>query len=91
MISQDQIKHISILSKIHLSKQEFEKYSNQIDTIIKYLDTLDEIELTEIDPTEITKEYLSLREDVVNTDNKIDINQLSKNTSNGFIKGPGMK
>ena len=43
MVTKDQLKHLSKLSKIDLTENEFETYTKQIEKIIKYLDKLDEI------------------------------------------------
>jgi aspartyl/glutamyl-tRNA(Asn/Gln) amidotransferase C subunit len=47
MITKDQLKHLSKLSKIELTENEFETYTKQIEKIIKYLDKLDEISFEE--------------------------------------------
>ena len=47
MITKDQLKHLSKLSKIDLTENEFETYTKQIEKIIKYLDKLDEISFEE--------------------------------------------
>ena len=43
MITKDQLKHLSKLSKIDLTENEFETYTKQIEKIIKYLDKLYQI------------------------------------------------
>ena len=51
MITKDQLKHLSKLSKIDLTENEFETYTKQIEKIIKYLDKLDEISFEENNPS----------------------------------------
>lgn len=91
MISQEDLHHISKLSKIHLSEKEFEIYSMQIEKIIEYLDKLDEINLNESNDYKIsiTKNICELRKDghVPFTGN---FKRMRKNDDEGFVKGPKM-
>ena len=51
MVTKDQLKHLSKLSKIDLTENEFETYTKQIEKIIKYLDKLDEVSFEENKPS----------------------------------------
>jgi aspartyl-tRNA(Asn)/glutamyl-tRNA(Gln) amidotransferase subunit C len=94
MIIKDQLKHLSKLSKIELTENEFETYTTQIEKIIKYLDKLDEISLNE-DESSLSSPSISLtklsdlREDtIIEPDIKID--KVSKHLKDKFVKGPVM-
>ncbi len=67
MITKDQLKHLSRLSKIDLTENEFETYTKQIEKIIKYLDKLDEISFEENNPSLLLyfKKLSELREDMI--------------------------
>jgi aspartyl-tRNA(Asn)/glutamyl-tRNA(Gln) amidotransferase subunit C len=91
MITKDQLKHLSRLSKIDLTENEFETYTKQIEKIIKYLDKLDEISLEEaksLSSRSLTK-LSDLREDTV-IEPTADIDKVSKHLKDKFVKGPVM-
>ncbi|HYZ96947.1 MAG TPA: Asp-tRNA(Asn)/Glu-tRNA(Gln) amidotransferase subunit GatC [Nitrososphaeraceae archaeon] len=91
MITKDQLKHLSKLSKIELTENEFETYTKQIEKIIKYLDKLDEISFEEaksLSPLSLTK-LSDLREDTV-IEPTADIDKVSKHLKDKFVKGPVM-
>jgi aspartyl-tRNA(Asn)/glutamyl-tRNA(Gln) amidotransferase subunit C len=91
MITKDQLKHLSKLSKIELTENEFETYTKQIEKIIKYLDKLDEISFEEaksLSSRSLTK-LSDLREDTV-IEPTADIDKVSKHLKDKFVKGPVM-
>jgi aspartyl-tRNA(Asn)/glutamyl-tRNA(Gln) amidotransferase subunit C len=91
MITKDQLKHLSKLSKIDLTENEFETYTKQIEKIIKYLDKLDEISLEEaksLSSRSLTK-LSDLREDTI-IEPTADIDKVSKHLKDKFVKGPVM-
>ena len=91
MITKDQLKHLSKLSKIELTENEFETYTKQIEKIIKYLDKLDEISFEEdksLSSLALTK-LSGLREDTV-VEPTADIDKVSKHLKDRFVKGPVM-
>lgn len=90
MITKDQLKHLSKLSKIELTENEFETYTKQIEKIIGYLDKLDEISFEEDKPSSLPLTKLSdLREDVI-IEPTTNIDKLSKHLKDKFVKGPVM-
>ena len=62
-VTKEQIRHLGWLSRLDLSEQELELYAGQIQEIIKYLDKLDSIELTEAKAISIEKNVSELRDD----------------------------
>ena len=59
-VTKEQVRHLGWLSRLDLSEQELERYAGQIQEIIKYLDKLDSIELTEAKAISIEKNVSEL-------------------------------
>lgn len=89
MITREELKHLSKLSKVHLSEDEYENYTKQIEKIVKYLDKLDEISVNQTELYSISKEISDLRDDEAKEFNNEIINSL-KTKKNRFVKGPRM-
>ena len=89
MITKDELKHLSKLSKIELSEEEYETYVKQIEKIVGYLDKLDEISLNEMESYSMRKKISDLREDKVNEFDR-DIQKVIKNKKDKFVRGPQM-
>ena len=90
MITKDELKHLSKLSKIELSEEEYETYVKQIEKIVGYLDKLDEISLNEeMESYSMIKKISDLREDKVNEFDR-DIQKVIKNKKDKFVRGPQM-
>ncbi|MDQ3902641.1 MAG: Asp-tRNA(Asn)/Glu-tRNA(Gln) amidotransferase subunit GatC [Thermoproteota archaeon] len=87
MVSRDDIKHLGWLSRLELTEEEISKYTLQIEEIIGYLDKLDSISLSEIEPVRSRKKIFELRKDWIESF-KGDPLESSKNRKDGFIKGP---
>lgn len=47
----DQVKHVAKLANLPLSSEEEEKYSEQLSKILEYIDQLDSVDTTGIEPT----------------------------------------
>ncbi|HJS64166.1 MAG TPA: Asp-tRNA(Asn)/Glu-tRNA(Gln) amidotransferase subunit GatC [Nitrososphaeraceae archaeon] len=89
MITKDELKHLSKLSKIELSQEEYETYLKQIEKIVGYLDKLDAISLNEMESYSMIKKISDLREDKVNEFDR-DIQKVIKNKKDKFVRGPQM-
>ena len=87
MVSRDEIKHLGWLSRLELTEEEISKYALQIEKIIGYLDKLDSISLSEIEPIRSKKNISELRKDRIEPF-KGDPLPGSKYRKDGFIKGP---
>jgi aspartyl-tRNA(Asn)/glutamyl-tRNA(Gln) amidotransferase subunit C len=87
MVSKDEIKHLAWLSRLELTEEEISKYTLQIKEIIGYLDKLDSIPLTEIEPVRSKKKISELRKDHAEPF-KGNALEGCKNRKDGFIKGP---
>jgi aspartyl-tRNA(Asn)/glutamyl-tRNA(Gln) amidotransferase subunit C len=87
MVSRDEIKHLGWLSRLELTEEEISKYALQIEKIIGYLDKLDRISLSEIEPIRSKKNIDALRKDRIEPF-KGDPLHGSKYRKDGFIQGP---
>ncbi|NQU18792.1 Asp-tRNA(Asn)/Glu-tRNA(Gln) amidotransferase subunit GatC [bacterium] len=50
-ISKETVKYISNLARIELTEEEIEKFSLQLNDILRYIEQLKEIDITNISPT----------------------------------------
>jgi aspartyl-tRNA(Asn)/glutamyl-tRNA(Gln) amidotransferase subunit C len=88
MVSKEQVKHLGWLARIELSDAELDRYTSQIEGIIKYLDTLDTIPLEKVEPIALKKKFAELRPD---EPAKFEGEVLgTKYRKDGFVKGPRM-
>jgi aspartyl-tRNA(Asn)/glutamyl-tRNA(Gln) amidotransferase subunit C len=88
MVTKEQVKHLGWLSRIELSDSELERYTSQIEEIIKYLDTLDTIPLKEQDAIVTKKNFSDLRQDEPEEFAGDALG--TKYRKDGFVKGPRM-
>lgn len=89
MVTKDQVKHLGWLARIELSDSELERYTTQVEEIIKYLDKLDAIALEGAKTIVTKKKFSDLRPDEqisFDSDNTIG----TKYRKDGFVKGPRM-
>jgi aspartyl-tRNA(Asn)/glutamyl-tRNA(Gln) amidotransferase subunit C len=67
-LTQAQIRHIAILSRLQLSPEDVERYSLQLSDIVEYIDQLNEIPDSELQKVSLVGETILLpREDTVKT------------------------
>ena len=89
MVSEDEIKHLGWLSRLELTDDELIRFASQINEIIGYLDKLDSISLSEVEPVHSKKKLSELRKDHVELF-KGDALKTAKNRKDGFLRGPRM-
>ena len=88
IVTKEEVKHLGWLARIELSDSELERYTTQIEEIIKYLDTLDAMPLEEAQPIAAKKKFSDLRPD---EPIKFEGDSFgTKYRKDGFIKGPRM-
>jgi aspartyl-tRNA(Asn)/glutamyl-tRNA(Gln) amidotransferase subunit C len=51
MINQEQVNHIAKLARIKLTKQEVKKFQKELSAILDYIKTLNEVDVSRIEPT----------------------------------------
>ncbi|MFC1752221.1 Asp-tRNA(Asn)/Glu-tRNA(Gln) amidotransferase subunit GatC [Thermoproteota archaeon] len=50
-ISKDTVKYVANLARISLTEKELEKFSGQLNDILRYIDQLNEVDVSKIPPT----------------------------------------
>ena len=66
MISAEEVKHVAKLARLELTDNEVEKYSKQLGDILKYVEQMNEVDTTGIEPMpHAIPVYNVMREDVV--------------------------
>lgn len=50
-ISKEEVKHIAMLSRLELDEREIELYQDQLSRILEYVEKLNEIDTSQIEPT----------------------------------------
>jgi aspartyl/glutamyl-tRNA(Asn/Gln) amidotransferase C subunit len=86
MDSRETIKYLCSLSKLEITEEELVKYELQIEGIIKYLDKLDSITLSDIEPIFQERNSYQLREDNAKS-SRTDLLEYTLNKEDRFIKG----
>lgn len=88
MVTKEQVKHLGWLARIELSDAELERYTAQIEGIVKYLDKLDAMPLEQVKPAVTKKKFADLRDD---EPAEFEGDALgTKYRKDGFVKGPRM-
>lgn len=65
-LSAAEVKHVASLAKLVLTPKELEQYGSQLTEIIRYVNLLNEIDVSEVAPTsQVTNVVNVLREDTV--------------------------
>ncbi len=88
MVTKEEVKHLGWLARIELSDDELERYTSQIEEIIKYLDKLDTIPLEQVKPIVSRKKFADLRPDEPASFEGDALG--TKYRKDGFVKGPRM-
>lgn len=88
-VTKKDVKHIADLSNLVLTDEEIAKFTPQIDKIIEFVSTLNEVDTSNVEPTSQTTGLTNvLREDVVKSENSLTQDEALSNTEghNGFFK-----
>lgn len=66
MISTDDVKHVAKLARLELTEEEIDKYSKQLGSILKYVEQMNEVDTTGIEPMpHAIPVYNVMRKDIV--------------------------
>jgi aspartyl-tRNA(Asn)/glutamyl-tRNA(Gln) amidotransferase subunit C len=84
------VKHLAWLSRLDLTNDEIEKYHIEIEKIIGYLDRLDSISLSDVEPRHYERRVSEFRDDII-YDNQTDLSKTTKCSKEGYVKGPRMR
>lgn len=67
-LTSDQVKHVAKLANLPLTSEEEEKYSEQLSKILDYIDQLNQIETSDVEPTfNVSGQNTVIREDQAET------------------------
>jgi aspartyl-tRNA(Asn)/glutamyl-tRNA(Gln) amidotransferase subunit C len=91
-LTEDQVKHIAKLSRIQLTDAEVEKYRTQLSAVLGYIEQLNELDTSAVEPTVNTTGMVDrLREDKVKDSLPVaDATKNSKQTDKGFFVVPNV-
>ena len=84
------MKHLAWVSRLDLTNDEIEKYHIEIEKIIRYLDRLDSISLSDVEPRHYERRVSEFRDDII-YDNQTDLSKTTKYSKEGYVKGPRMR
>jgi aspartyl-tRNA(Asn)/glutamyl-tRNA(Gln) amidotransferase subunit C len=84
------VKHLAWLSRLDLTNDEIEKYHIEIEKIIRYLDRLDSISLSDVESRHNERRVSEFRDDII-YDNQMDLSKTTKYSKEGYVKGPRMR
>lgn len=86
------VKRVANLARIHVTDEELEPFSTELSTILEFMQQLNEVDISNIEPlTSVTPMELNLRDDIV-TDGKKphEILMNSVKQKEGFFAVPKM-
>ena len=73
MIEIQDVEHVAKLARLELSEEEKVKFSKQLGDILKYVEQMNEIDTTGVEPMNHAMEFYNvMREDIVRYDNTRD-------------------
>jgi aspartyl/glutamyl-tRNA(Asn/Gln) amidotransferase C subunit len=90
LVSKNDLKHFSLISRLELTEKEIDRFQSQIRDTLKYIDVLENIETESLEMDIQQMEYSALREDIV-VPFLIDVFSGSVVTPEGFVKAPKLK
>ena len=65
-LSKEEVKHIALLARLGLSEEEMEKYTQQLSSILDYVEQLKEVDTEGVEPTaQVTGLENVLRSDLI--------------------------
>jgi aspartyl-tRNA(Asn)/glutamyl-tRNA(Gln) amidotransferase subunit C len=50
-ISRQEVEHVALLARLHLTDSEIEQFTGQLDAILTYVDKLNELDTRNVEPT----------------------------------------
>ena len=93
-LTKKDVKHVADLSNLTLTDAEIKKFTPQLDKIIEFVGTLNEVDTADTKPTAQTTGLSNvLREDIVKTDEQLGPEAAlsgTDNSHNGLFKVPAI-
>jgi len=89
-LSQEEVEHIAKLARLRLNPEEKEKYSSQLSNILNYMEKLQTVNTTKVEPTsQVTGLTNIMREDeIIESGIADELIAGAPVQSNGYIKIP---
>jgi len=89
-LTKEEVKHIAHLARLAITEEEAEKFSEQLGKITEYVETLNELDTTDVEPTSHVLPIVNvMREDVAKKGLELEKVLLNvKEHENGLIKVP---
>lgn len=50
-LSEDQVKHVAKLANLPVTKEEIKQYSHQLSDVLSYIEQLDQVDTSKVEPT----------------------------------------
>lgn len=90
MITIKDVEHVAKLARLELTEEEKEKFTKQLGDILKYVDEMNEVDTTNIEPLSHPIDFVNvMREDkMVCEHTKAALMQNAPEEENGFFKVP---
>ena len=88
-LTKKEVKHVADLSNLVLTEEEIAKFTPQLDKIIEFVGTLDEVDTKNVEPTSQTTGLKNvLRDDIIKSDELLSQEEALSNTDghNGYFK-----
>lgn len=91
-LTQDQVKHVAKLANLPLSENQIEEYSEQLSKILDYIDQLDQVDISNVEPTyNVSGQDSVMRKDEVGKSlTQEEALQNGTNVKNGFFVTKGV-
>lgn len=77
MITKDQVKHLAELAKLNLDEKEIESLTQDLNKILNYVEKINELDLSNVEPLVSILEKLNLRDDKVFESDSLEPNSLN--------------
>ena len=90
MIGTDDVKHVAKLARLELTEDEINKYSQQLGSILEYVEQMNEVDTTGVEPMpHAIPVYNVMREDVVKYEQtKEEMMANAPSEEDGFFRVP---
>ena len=90
MITTKDVEHVAKLARLELTEEEKEKFTTQLTDVLKYVDQMNEVDTTGVEPMAHAIDFVNvMREDVVKYEQtKEELMKNAPSEENGFFKVP---
>lgn len=91
-LTKDQVKHVAKLANLPLSPEEEEKYSDQLSKILDYVEQLNQVDTSDVEPTfNVSGQENVMREDKIGAClPQVDVLSNAPKKQNGFFVTKGV-